>query len=445
MKLRTKIQLFSSLFMVVLIILINTSIYFLFYKNSVDSELNELAEQTVTIIETINDNPDIPPAELLKAFLPADGLIRVYPENGDPLVRTKAERYLSFPGEYSATERREVITFEESKYATISKPIIWNNGDVVTLQITRELVELTENMRNLFYVLVVASLIILIPTIIAGNLLSRFLLSPIKSLITTMRENMKYAKWKKINLNKSSKDELHEMEKTFNEMIDYLKENYEMQEIFVSDASHELKTPISIIKSYAQLLERRGMENPELITESVEAIESEADRMQKLVEQMLALAKNKEVHHSERIDLAGLIKETIEVFIGAYAREIQFVHSGNSYYVFGNRDQLKQVIYILIDNALKYSDKSIDVSLMLQGSHVAVAVADYGAGIPKQEQERVFERFYRMDKARNRNTGGTGLGLAIAKSIVLAHHGTIKVESEAGEGSTFTLRLPLAK
>src|SRR5690606_25172493 len=111
-------------------------------------------------------------------------------------------------------------------------------------------------------------------------------------------------------------DELHEMEKTFNEMIDYQKENYEMQEIFVSDASHELKTPISIIKSYAQLLERRGTENPSIVKESLDAINSEAERMQKLVEQMLALAKNKDVSNVENINITNLLEETIAIFKG---------------------------------------------------------------------------------------------------------------------------------
>ncbi|WP_010098133.1 HAMP domain-containing sensor histidine kinase [Ornithinibacillus scapharcae] len=444
MKLRTKIQLFTSLFMLLLVLLINASIYLLFYRNSVDSELNELTEQTTTIIQTMNKNQEIPAKELLEAFLPPDGMIRVFPENGDPLVSSKPGiDYLNFPGKYSNKEIRQVITYQGDRFATVSRPLIWSTGEIVTLQISKQLVGLEENMRNLFYVLIVASIIIIIPIIIAGNILARFLLRPIKTLISTMRENMKFTKWQKIELNNRSKDELYEMEKTFNEMIDSLKENYEMQEIFVSDASHELKTPISIIKSYAQLLERRGKENPELIEESLEAITSEANRMQKLVEQMLALAKNKEIHSAERIVLNELLGETVEVFKGAYGREIEFLDEEKQLQVHGNQDQLKQVFYILIDNALKYSDDKVKVSIKRVDEQVAISVADHGAGIPDEEQDRVFERFYRMDKARSRNTGGTGLGLAIAKTIVNIHGGTITVESKLGEGSTFTVRLPI--
>ncbi|WP_026908593.1 sensor histidine kinase [Paucisalibacillus globulus] len=443
MKLRTKIQLFTSIFMLVLILIINASIYFLFYNNSVDSELEELAEQTTTIISTMNTNQGIPPGELIKAFLPADGLIRVYPETGSPLVRqSKSSDYFDLPGGYSNLEKREVTTYNGDRFAIVSRPIIWSTGEIVTLQIAKHLISLEESMKNLLYVLILASIIMIIPIIIAGNLLARFLLQPIKSLISAMKENKKFTQWKKIELNNRSKDELYEMEKTFNEMIDSLKDNYEMQEIFVSDASHELKTPISIIKSYAQLLERRGKDNPELVKESIEAIESEANRMQKLVEQMLALAKHKEVQRGENVNVAELLEETIDVFIGAYGREIEFSLKDATLYVHGNRDQLKQVFYILIDNALKYSDNKVTILAEKEGKQIAVYIQDFGAGIPEEEQERVFERFYRMDKARNRNTGGTGLGLAIAKTITNSHGGTLAVESKLGEGSTFKVILP---
>ncbi|WP_047985413.1 ATP-binding protein [Ornithinibacillus californiensis] len=443
MKLRTKIQLFTSFFMLLFILFINASIYFLFYNNSVDGELDELTEQTFTIIETLNENKDIPPGELLKAFIPSDGIIRVYPAEGEPNIHTKDSHFLKLPGKYSTSEIREVITYEGDRYATVSKPIIWNDGEIVTLQLSKRLVALEENMTNLFYVLIIASIIIIIPIIVAGHLLARFILQPIKSLISTMKENVKDTNWKKTALNNRSKDELYEMEKTFNEMIDSLKENYEMQEIFVSDASHELKTPISIIKSYAQLLERRGKDNPELTKESLEAISSEADRMQKLVEQMLALAKNKNIHSSEDVNVTELVEETTEIFKGAYEREFEISKPPKEFYVHGNRDQLKQVFYILIDNALKYSDKKVSLAIEQQEANIIISITDYGAGIPEEELNRLFERFYRMDKARSRNTGGTGLGLAIAKTITNSHGGTITVESALGEGSTFKVILPV--
>lgn len=165
--------------------------------------------------------------------------------------------------------------------------------------------------------------------------------------------------------------------------------------------------------------------------------------MQKLVEQLLALAKNKEIQHSESVNITELMEKTIEVFTGAYDRNIELHENGKPIQILGNQDQLRQVFYILIDNALKYSDDNVIITMAPSDNQIAISVRDFGQGIPKEEKERIFERFYRMDKARSRNTGGTGLGLAIAKSIIHSHGGTISVDSRLGEGSTFQVMLPL--
>ncbi|GGJ66181.1 HAMP domain-containing sensor histidine kinase [Virgibacillus salexigens] len=447
MKLRTKIQLFTGLFMLVVTLLINTSIYFLFYKISTDSELEELADQTERLVETIQQQPDVASKELFTSFSPQQGMIQVINQSDIAFLAANPANYEP-PTAFSATEENTIIEQNNAPdVALVSKPIIWETGDqageVVTIQFSNQLTTLDSTMTTLFYVLLAASGLIIIPIIIAGNVLSRFLLNPIKTLIQTMRENMREANWKKINVDNRSRDELYEMEKTFNEMIDQLKDNFEKQEIFVSDASHELKTPISIVKSYAQLLERRGTDNPSLVKESIETIDSEADRMSKLVEQMLRLAKNKEVSVTETIDISALAKETVCTFDGAYSREIQFDQRRQQLMVNGSRDQLEQVMYILVDNALKYSNEQVEVSIDQSNDKAVFSVRDYGKGIPEQEQARIFERFYRVDKARSRDTGGTGLGLAIAKAIVKEHQGELTVFSKTDAGSTFTISLPI--
>ncbi|MBP2079833.1 HAMP domain-containing sensor histidine kinase [Oceanobacillus polygoni] len=447
LKLRTKIQLFSSIFMLVLVLLVNTSIYFLFYKIAADSELDQLAVQMDALTEALADNPDITNEEaknLIKAYLPTNGMIRVIDENDREIIlQTKDGSYRTLPWEYVTAEEKTIDSqLNGPDIAIITRPVIWNNGEIVTVQLSNHLNYLQETMKTLFYVLIVAGAIMLIPSIIAGTLLGRFLLNPIQKLIQTMKDNTKHAKWQKIDLENRSKDELYEMEMTFNEMIDYLRDNFEKQEIFVSNASHELKTPIQIVKSYAQLLERRGMENPELLQESIEAIDSEADRMKKLVEQLLSLAKNRQAQEMNRVDLGELTEETVETFEKAYTREINFQQNADDLIVHGNRDQLEQVIYILIENAIKYSDEKINVSASKINDDVIIQVKDHGQGIREDELERIFDRFYRVDKARSRETGGTGLGLAIAKVITEEHHGEVSVSSKVGEGSTFTLCLP---
>lgn len=447
MKLRTKIQLFSSLFMLILILLINTSIYFLFYKISSEGEIEQLTAKTDTMVEALQ--ADLPNSDLLEAFLPGNGMIRVYKEDeSEPIVfLTKQTEYGNVPGVFENSESRSIVTTEDDMdFAVISRPIIWEDGSVVTLQVAEQLIALKETMRTLFFVLVIASLLMLIPTIIAGRFLSQFLLRPIRALTETMKVNTAdQANWQKIDVENRSHDELYEMEQTFNEMIERLKENYEKQEVFVSDASHELKTPISIVKSYAQLMHRRGDKHPELISESVQAINTEADRMQQLVEQLLLLVKNENDLTYKSVDIVELCEKTVATFRGAYTRSIQFKHPSESVLVHGNEDQLRQVIYILLDNALKYSADDIEVTITLVDDDVNIRVHDYGPGISEEEQKHIFDRFYRIDKARNRETGGTGLGLAIAKTISLAHDGDLVVESKLGSGTTFQITLPIIK
>lgn len=445
MKLSVKIRLFSSLFMLVLILLVNTSIYYLFHTISLDRELADLSTQTNEIAETLNRNPDIPKRELLEAFLPTEGMIRVIGESGSFSAQVMKADYTDLPANYVTSETRSIINMKDQPdFATVAKPIIWEDGNVVTLQVYKHLTGHASTMETLVYVLVVASLIMLIPTIAAGVFLSRFITRPVKELTAAMKENTAYGNWKKISEADASNDELYEMKITFNRMIDYLRENFEKQEMFVSDASHELKTPISIVKSYSQLMKRRGADNPELLEESTEAIESQADRMQKLVEQMLLLAKLKDGEDYKPFNIVELCRSAAETFEGAYHRDIVFNATADNVQVNGSDDQLQQVVYILMDNAVKYSQNTVKLSVKRDGGYVEVAVQDKGPGIPESEQEKIFDRFYRIDQSRSRETGGTGLGLSIAKTIVGVHNGTLTVSSEKGAGSTFTLTLPVS-
>ncbi|MFC4556759.1 ATP-binding protein [Virgibacillus kekensis] len=449
MKLRTKIQLYSSLFMFVLVLAVNIAAYYFFYNMSTDVELEELNLLTEDVIAALNENPTVDPGDLMKAYLPGNGTVRVILENGVPVIeQTRSKEYQTLPWEFSDAESRKIIEQDNAPdIAVIEKPIVWpsgaREGEVVTIQISNRLVSLHETMRTLFYVLATLSILVLIPVIVAGAFLGRFLLSPIQNLIRIMRGNMTQGDWKKINNTNKSHDEIYEMEMTFNEMIDRIKVSYEKQEMFVSDASHELKTPIQVIKSYAQLLARRDTISSDLYKESFEAIDSETDRVKKLVDQMLALAKNKQLGKKENIKLDELATDAISRLQGVHGRDIRLITDGSEPIVYGSKSQLDQVISILIDNAIKYSETEIEVHVLQDSDMALLQVRDFGQGITEEEQKSIFDRFYRVDKARSRDTGGTGLGLSIAHAITAAHEGELSVVSDQGLGSTFTLRLAL--
>lgn len=414
-----------------------------------DNATKRLETETSSILEGVKqaNRSSVNYNNLLRAYLPPNGMIRILPPNGKPiLIEIKSNTKLQdLPYSYEAGEQITVERIDHHLYAVAHIPIIWANGEIVSLEVTDPLTDVERSLRILKVILIVASLVILIPTVIGGRILSQVILRPINTLIRTMEEIQNSKTFKKIRRDRSSKDELAQMANTFNNMMDLLEENYKKQEQFVSDASHELKTPLTVIVSYANMLKRWGMKRPDILEEAIEAIHSESLRMKQLTEQMLLLAKGDTQWELkiEKIDIAAICHETSKYLQQAFQRQIS-IHVNTDYpLIMADEKKIKQLLYIFVDNAIKYSKKAIDISITRSSDFLFIAITDYGIGIPKEELERVYERFFRVDKARNRETGGSGLGLPIAKKIIAAHNGDIKIESEEEKGTTVTLKLPV--
>lgn len=219
---------------------------------------------------------------------------------------------------------------------------------------------------------------------------------------------------------------------------------------FVANVSHELRTPLTTIKSYLEALEDGVMEDPELAPRFLNVAQNETDRMIRLVNDLLQLSKmdskdfNLELEYVEFGSFTHSIIDRFEMV--AENKHVRFVRDITNHptYVKIDRDKMTQVFDNIISNAIKYSPEGgeITITLLHQGNNVRVSIADEGIGIPLENQKKLFERFYRVDKARARSVGGTGLGLAIAKEIVHAHHGEIWVQSMEGKGTTFFFTLP---
>ncbi len=216
------------------------------------------------------------------------------------------------------------------------------------------------------------------------------------------------------------------------------------QHAFVSDASHELRTPLTVIRANAEFIQQEQPGNAE-----ARDIISETDRLSALVDALLAVARGQKLADSAmtEVDLGELIEKTAASFQPLAADqglELSAV-AADDVVVKGDREQLQQVIVILLDNAVRYTASGGRVHLQARrdGSNAIVTVHDTGIGIGEQELERVFERFYRADDARNRQSGGAGLGLAIARELVMRLGGKISVDSTEGAGSTFTIQLPV--
>ena len=322
---------------------------------------------------------------------------------------------------------------------------IKSKGQVVgTLEIGERLLGLELGKDVLLSILAFCTVLGAVLSLLGGRWLSNIIMKPISNMINTMEDIEQSGITKRIVLQYESKDELQKMAVTFNRMIGRLDANLEKQKQFISDASHEIKTPLTVIKSYADLLRRRGIQNEEVTFEAIESIHSEATRIQKMTERFLDLANTELENALEKktINLLSLCQTIFKQLHGAYKREITLHYEEAPIAVTADELKLKQAIIILLDNAIKYSNDKIDVFLEDNEHHTVIRVKDYGIGIPEYEIENIFERFYRVDKARSRETGGTGLGLSIAKNIMKQHNGEIKVKSTDGIGTEVELLLP---
>lgn len=242
--------------------------------------------------------------------------------------------------------------------------------------------------------------------------------------------------------------ELKTLAQAINAMLDRINEAYRSQSRFVSDASHELRTPIAVIQGYASLLDRWGKDDPATRQEAIDAIRQEADSMKALVEQLLFLARgdNDSVRFQPQLcDLTELAAEVLretEMLDQTHRFEAKWLCAVP---VVADEALIKQSLRILVDNAVKYTPAGGRIALSAEGKDglARLTVADEGQGIDQGSLPHIFDRFYRTDESRTRQTGGTGLGLSIAKWIADRHSGWFEVVSWPGVGTRFTLVLPL--
>lgn len=241
--------------------------------------------------------------------------------------------------------------------------------------------------------------------------------------------------------------DLKGLEDAVNDLLDRMQAAYSQQTRFVSDASHELRTPIAVLKGYADLLERWGKDDPQVRDEAIDAIQAEAERMNRLVEQLLFLARGDSGRtqlRPEDLDLAELCSEVFEEFRMIDPDHRWVLDAPSQVPAAGDRDMLKQAMRVLTDNARKYTPAGKCITLRAfanQEGRPCLAVRDEGIGIKTEDLPHVFDRFYRSDPARTRQSGGAGLGLSIADWIVTSHGGHIEVYSWEGVGSRFTIIL----
>lgn len=241
--------------------------------------------------------------------------------------------------------------------------------------------------------------------------------------------------------------ELNTLVESINQLAETLENQEKLRRRMTSDIAHELRTPLTTLQSHMEAM-IDGIWNPDV--QRLESCHDEILRLTHLVGDLENLAKiERTIHQSDMrpVDFNALVEQQVLQFQAEFLKhDIELVyHANQEPFVMGNRDQLSQIVVNLLSNALKYSNHSstVTVTLNTEEPHMTLTVADEGQGIAEEDLPFIFERFYRADPSRNRDTGGTGIGLTISKTIAVAHNGHITVSSQLGKGSIFTLDLPM--
>lgn len=325
-------------------------------------------------------------------------------------------------------------------------PIIKDKKTIGSVLVTSSGSDIDEIVNRVKWAIWIFGSVIVILVFLLGVLVATFLTKPIIKL-TTFIKNMPKDKLQKCDL--TSKDEVGDLVVAFNELIDRVDELEEKRRSFVSDASHELKTPLSIIKLLSDSLIQTPNPDPHFLREFLSDMGAEVERLTRIVQRLLDLTKMDQTSRLN-IDMVSIGEIAVEVYEKlmplAESKEIDFTltKSDEEVLVPVDRDSITEAIYNIADNSIKYTENggTVKIELMRDLGNILIRITDTGIGVPKDEIQKIFDRFYRVDKARARDTGGTGLGLSIAMDAVKLHGGYIEVSSEEEKGSVFTIVLP---
>lgn len=452
MTIRTRLTIIYSIVLAVVILFLSISLFGLLnwaWHEQLRENMRAVAQRVSALLNEFAD-PDSQSAvrKQLAQMSYLSFAVQVWHPDGRLLFTTENVAY-DQPFDAQSLNSRDEVTRDvhfqaESLHALVlTTPIYGADGvRIATAQILSPLTTLDAVSGRLLRLMVVIGLVALVLAFMVGLAIAGQVLQPIEMINQTAKQITAANDLSKRVPYKGPPDELGQLTLTFNTTLDRLERLFMTQRRFIADVSHELRTPLTVLQGNLDLLKRQGME-----AISLEAMESELKRMTRLVGDLLLLAQADSGRlplQESAVDLDTLIVDVYhQTKVLSQTVRVRLLPP-EPVRVKGDPDRLKQVLLNLVTNALKYTPDGGEVvlSLTVEGGYAFLRVSDTGIGIPKDDLPYIFERFYRVDKARARQVGGAGLGLSIAKWIVEAHHGRIWVESEVGKGSTFTVQLP---
>lgn len=442
-RLTTNYTLFFFITLIVMSGITLFSVKYYIYNQSFSrlENINQTIQHTLKINETLT-NADINDISQMNENI--DLNIR----KNDKIIFSTSETYnFNIPKDKTVTPK----SFEIGE-----NDIIYNNdefknvnNDVLHIQIIKDMANEEDFITVLFWILVIINIVAFLVSIVLGFFMSRRALQPIEKITNQAKMISVSDLSKRINID-GPDDELKRLAETFNTMISSIEYGYEKQNRFALDASHELATPLTVIKGYIDIIGRWGKDDPEVLEEAIGSIKKEITNMTKLLDKLLFLAKN-----DNEITQIEKTKFWLNELIIEVVKENKLIHKDISVYydinntvlVYADGRLIKQMMRAIIDNSIKYSKEACEIVINSKSlkEKFEIRISDNGIGIPPEELPHIFDRFYRVDKARTRDLGGSGLGLSIVKWIAEKHGGSVKAESVLGQGTSIIIDIPINK
>jgi heavy metal sensor kinase len=448
---RIRLTLWYSGVLLLVLVAFAAAMYFSFRRSleaSIDSELSDRLHGVTQFLNTAVIRH--PRAKLWHEFeegveLRPGEMLQVADTSGW-VFQSPSIRGLELGEAVHRDARFQTATFHGMPFR-VCTATLWANGERFRVQLAAGLGPPYQALTGFLDALMGFIPVLLVVASGGGYWLSGRALNPVNRIIEDARTIGHYSLSRRLIV-PQTRDELQRLSETLNEMIGRLQAAFQRTTRFTADASHELRSPLAFILATAEVALLQPRTAGEYKT-AVTGIHGEARRMTELIENLLALARADSGSAQLKmvsLDVCKPLEQAcLQAIPQAHEKGIAFVTDlpGAALRVIGDAIALRRLWWILIDNAIKYTPEggSVDVSLGVSGASAVVIVKDTGIGITSEEQNRIFERFYRSDKARQRDSGGTGLGLAIAGWIAEVHHSRIEVLSEPGRGSSFTVRL----
>lgn len=388
-----------------------------------------------------------PPVSLTKGGI----IVKVYDPDEELVYETDSENFRFLP---SDEQKVSEVSGPYGSALSLVEPIhsTYNDRLLGYAQVIQTLEGYHEMTDDISQSILIIGLIALVFSSVIGWLLINSFVKPITDLTSAMESIQKNLE-SDVRLDEGTKNnEFSKLARTYNDMVDLMQKNISSQREFVEDVSHELRTPVAIVEGHLKMLDRWGKKDPQILEESIDASLSETKRMKTLVQEMLDLSRAQEIdvyYKNETTNIIELLRQLVTNFRMLYPDFEFIVDSDVEEDVFVNmyRNHLEQVFVNLFDNAVKYSTdrKEVHLSISVTANQVDVAIQDYGSGIAEEDLDKIFNRFYRVDKARSREKGGTGLGLPIVKELLESYGGQVNVSSQLDQGSIFRVHLPIVE